>query len=716
MRAEQLLEDLTKPQREAVTHGDGPLLVLAGAGSGKTRVIARRAAYLAVTAVPARQVLAITFTNKAADEMRQRIVALGVGGGMTIATFHSFCARLLRQYAERVGVTANYSIFDQSDRVRAIKKAIGQCELASEDWKPSQVEGRISHAKNHMQSPEDLAGESVDFADKTICRIYAKYEQILTANNALDFDDLLVRMAVLLEQDKELRAQLEDRFRYVLIDEYQDTNRAQYLIARQLTEQRRNICATGDPDQSIYGWRGADLSNILEFEADYPDAKVVRLERNYRSTQRILSAAGELIQTNILRKDKALWTDNPQGSPVQVMTCDDEQGEARQIAERIARLRRQGRPLREVAIFYRVNAMTRVLEDALRAGGLPYQIARGVEFYNRKEIKDVLGYLRVMVNPADEIALVRIINTPARGIGKTTVERLGSYARQHDLPLMDAVRQAETLKQLGPARGRVATFGQLLDRLGKLVELKSVKDIVEKVLDFTGLEQAVLEREGPDSEQARNLAELISGATEYDVEHLDGSGSLVDWLAMVSLVNDIDKLDESLGAVSLMTLHAAKGLEFDVVFIAGLEEGLLPHVRSRDSHTELEEERRLCFVGMTRARKSLTLSHALYRSFRGSVLRTVRSPFLDELPSGQVDWVDYSEQGGSSRSARSRMPRWPIGQLMYHPEYGLGRLIRLGHVGGRPLARVQFNLYGEKSFTADESELKPVELDGDTDP
>ncbi|HUW82969.1 MAG TPA: UvrD-helicase domain-containing protein [Phycisphaerae bacterium] len=719
MPADALLTDLTDPQREAVTHRDGPLLVLAAAGSGKTRVITRRAAWLAAHA-GARHVLAITFTNKAAEEMRQRIAALGVGRGLAVGTFHSFCARLLRQHADRAGIEPNYSIFDQTDRGRAIKDAISRCELASEAWKPSNVELRISQAKNHMLAPDGMLAEAVDFRDQTIARIYAQYEQILAENNALDFDDLLLRVAQLLDRDKALRSELEERFAYVLVDEYQDTNRAQYLIARRLTETRRNICATGDPDQSIYGWRGANLANILDFESDYPDAKVVRLEQNYRSTRRILRAADELIQANRRRKEKRLWTENPEGVGVCGFIYDDAQDEADGIAEQIARLHERGRSLGQIAIFYRVNAMTRVLEEALRKKALSYQIARGVEFYNRKEIKDVLAYLRVMVNPSDEISLVRIINTPARGIGKTTIDRLRAHATETKRRAIDLVAAAETVSNLKAAAAkRIGEFAALLEKLRKVAAGDSVREIVEKTLSLTGLERTVADQAGGDSDQVGNLAELVSAAAEYDQEHTDQKQPLQGWLEQVSLVSDVDKLDGP-GAVSLMTLHAAKGLEFDVVFIAGLEEGLLPHLRSRDSADELEEERRLCFVGMTRARQELYLSYALYRSLRGSTTRTIRSPFVDDLEGADIEWHDRSgardarPRRTTARSEAERLAlRWRVGQLMYHPEYGTGRLVRLNRSGSRTMVRVRFTAYGEKSFSVEHNELEAVEIDGD---
>ncbi|MBN1490819.1 MAG: UvrD-helicase domain-containing protein, partial [Phycisphaerae bacterium] len=420
----KLLDGLTAPQREAVTHGDAPLLVLAGPGSGKTRVITHRAAWLARTVTEPRHVLAITFTNKAAEEMAQRIAALDVGAEMTVCTFHSFCARLLRRFADRAGITASFSIFDQADRVAAIKDALKRADFAEANFPPARIEARISRLKNAMRSPADAQRDGGGYEQEIIAQVYAAYEEVLAAQNALDFDDLLLRAARLLGEDAELRAKLEDQYRYVLVDEYQDTNHAQYLIARGLALQHHRLCVTGDPDQSIYGWRGANLNNILEFEEDFPDAKVVRLEQNYRSTKHILAAADRVIRRNRDRKKKTLWTENPEGAPVRVVECEDAEAEAGFIAEQITEAVASGAALKEIAIFYRINALTRLLEGALRQNGIPYRIIRGVEFYRRKEIKDLVAYLRVLINPDDETALLRIINTPARGIGQTTVERL----------------------------------------------------------------------------------------------------------------------------------------------------------------------------------------------------------------------------------------------------------------------------------------------------
>jgi DNA helicase-2/ATP-dependent DNA helicase PcrA len=711
---ERLLADLTDPQRRAVLHGDGPLLVLAGAGSGKTRVITRRAAHLAATACEPWQVLAITFTNKAAEEMRQRIQALGVGRGMWVCTFHSMCARLLRQFADRAGLPADFGIVDQSDRLQLIRQAITRCDLSTQNWPPGRVEQVISRAKNDLVTPEQYAELHRDFSGRTVSRVYAAYEALLAEQHGADFDDLLIRLARLLEEDAELRDQLEDRFRYLLIDEYQDTNYAQYLIARGLSQSRRNLSVVGDPDQSIYGWRGASIRNILEFEEDFPDAKVIHLEQNYRSSQRILAAAGALIAANRQRKEKGLWTRNDLGVHVVVAAFEDAEQEARHVAEQLAAYRRDGGRLGDAAVFYRVNALSRVLEEALRREGLPYQIARGVEFYNRKEIKDCLAYLRVRCNPADEVSLLRIINTPPRGIGKVTVDRLRQAASASGRSLLDVVRDVEGVSTISAAAAsKVRAFARLLDQLAALPEAP-VQLLVEQTLSLSGLNAMYgPESDAPDSDAAANLAELVTAAREYD-EQTEGAGSLMDWLTNVSLASDVDMLQEGGGAVTLMTLHAAKGLEFPVVYITGLEQGLLPHLRSMDSRAELEEERRLCFVGMTRAMHRLTLSLAQFRTIAGVAERRAPSQFLQDLPRDQVEWLDLT-----APSERSRFRRAPtidassfrVGQWVRHPEYGVGQLRWIRANGRQTRVGVQFKSVGDKVLIAEYAKLEPVEAD-----
>ncbi|MGB9626286.1 MAG: ATP-dependent helicase, partial [Phycisphaerae bacterium] len=710
---EEVLRDLTQPQREAVMHRDGPLLVLAGPGSGKTRVITRRAAYLAATVTEARHILAITFTNKAAEEMAQRIAALGVGPEMTICTFHSLCARLLRRFADRAGLPANFTIFDQTDRLAAVKDALKRCDFADENFPPSRIEERISRLKNAMISPGEAERDAHEFQARAVARIYRRYEEVLAEQNALDFDDLLLRVARLLGEDAELRDRLEEQYRYVLVDEYQDTNHAQYLIARGLALRRHNLCATGDPDQSIYGWRGANLGNILDFEKDFPETKVVRLEQNYRSTQHILAAADRVISRNRDRKKKTLWTHNAEGERVRIVECDDGAGEAKYIAEQIQEARAAGVSCHDMAIFYRINALTRLLEEALRGAAIPYRIVRGVEFYSRKEIKDVVAYLRVLVNPRDEVSLLRIINTPTRGIGATTVERLRDRAQTAHVPLMQLIRHPEEAGDLPRATAaRVKQFAQLLDLLAPVVN-GSAKAAIEQVLLQSGLYAALRAEAKTDTGPLENVNELINAAAEYDRQH--PAGSLVEWLQQVSLVSDQDAYDPSAGAVSLMTLHAAKGLEFPAVFIAGCEEGLLPHYQHQDSRSELEEERRLFFVGMTRAKARLTLTYARNREFRGISQRREVSRFVTEIPRENADDVRLGADDRDERlheTARTdEYADWKAGQLVMHPSYGMGRLMRIDHRPGKTCARVRFNVYGEKMIVLEYSPLERVDPD-----
>ncbi|MFQ5411025.1 MAG: ATP-dependent helicase [Phycisphaerae bacterium] len=716
MSGGELFEELTEPQRAAVGHTEGPLLVLAGAGSGKTRVITRRAAYIARTRVRADQVLAITFTNKAAGEMRDRIHALGVGGRMWVCTFHSLCARLLREYGRAVGIQANFSIFDQSDSRSLVREAIENCDLHTDNWKPRAVLARISQAKTRLQTPDVFAEEANDFQDRTAAKIYYEYQRLLEAQNGCDFDDLLMRVARLLGEHEGIRHELSDRFRYLLIDEYQDTNHAQYLIASGLARGHGNICATGDPDQSIYAWRGADIHNILDFEADYPDARVIRLEQNFRSTGAILSAASRLISTNVLRKRKDLWTEADLGEAVRVWTCEDEHVEAEQIARDVQRHCEAGGRPGDVAVFYRINALTRVLEDAFRKAGIPYQIARGVEFYARKEIKDVLAYLRAISNPADETALLRAINTPARGIGKVTIERLRKYAVNLGGTLDRAIAEAEGYAPLKTAWKKIRVFAELLRGLRGLPE-SSVCPIVEAVIRQSGLEKSLVDSSDIDNEPLENIFELVTAAREFDQENPDGT--LADWLHQISLVSDVDSIELSGGAVTLMTLHAAKGLEFPAVYIVGLEEGLLPHRRAlQESDSDVEEERRLFFVGITRAQRRVTISHAEYRMIRGITERTNVSGFVGELPADEVERETFEVRRDRSRShlRRHNLDDEMIDDSMYYPglpvrhdEYGDGRVVRLEPRGRTIYIRINFQEHGERSFALEHVPLYILE-------
>ena len=771
-RVEELLEHLTEPQREAVTHVHGPLLVVAGPGSGKTRVITHRAAYLARTVTRPWNILAITFTNKAANEMSLRMARLGVGGdsggsesmggwnarggstgrgrnvgGVTCSTFHAFCARMLRIHGERVGLANHFSIFDDADQTAAIKLAI---EMAGgtkvEQFTPGNLLNAISKAKNDMVTAAAYAEQARDWNERIIAPIYEAYEKILLDQNAVDFDDLLLKTARLLGDHEDLRDQLEQRYQFVLVDEYQDTNKAQYLIARGLCLRNENLCVTGDPDQSIYGWRGANIHNILQFEEDFPNAKVVRLEQNYRSTPQILSAADAVIQHNEKRKVKKLWTDNENGPEVRVAECEDANAEAAFIASEIRNLVQAGGTYGQVAIFYRANYLSRVLEIAMRNAHVPYQIARGVAFFQRKEIKDTLAYLRLVANPQDQVALQRIINVPARGIGDVTVERLLHHAQQTGQPALSLLQQPEQIAGIAGITARASAalkeFARLIGEIRSAIEAGQLQEALEQTVQQTGL--IAMWSKTQDDEAIENVNELISFAAEFDRQHSitdaeappsPGLQKLTDWLQQISLVADQDAIDAELGAVTLMTLHAAKGLEFDTVFIAGLEEGLLPHERSK-KEGDIEEERRLFFVGMTRARRALTITRARWRDFRGMTQRTSQSVFLTELPREGVVRVDVGEDGtlcydseakgqgqgrGRGRSSvasdeddvdnRFDPQHWQPGRFVRHKQYGIGRLLWARSQGKQTYVGVQFAAYGEKTFRLDLAPLEPVDMD-----
>ncbi len=633
-----LLEGLTEPQREAVTHVEGPLLILAGPGSGKTRVVTHRVAWMVHQGIPAEQILALTFTNKAAEEMRARVEQLAPGKAVWLGTFHRFCARLLRKYAPLVGLQENYTIYDTSDSRRALRQVLQRHPEGTVDINPDAIAKTISWAKNRLVTPdmfEPKPGDAVGLVTKDI---YPAYQAYLSTANATDFDDLLLHVATLLKNNSEVRRTLDRRYRYVMVDEYQDTNTAQYLIARALSIDYPNLAATGDPDQSIYGWRGANIGNILEFEKDYPDVKVVRLEQNYRSTKRILSVADQLISHNVHRKEKTLYTENGSGVPVRMVFYQTQKEEAQAISARIAAEIESGsRRPSDFAIFYRVNALSRSFEFAMRDLGVPYQMVNGLEFFQRKEIKDVLAYLHLLNNPHDEVALLRVINTPTRGIGKTTLGRISDHAVRRGLTMLEAARQARQIDTLSKrAATMVLKFVAIFDRLTQVIG-EPLEEIVGNVLDESGYRKHLEQSDGEeDMQRLENIEELLTVARDYD-EHGEGPGKLEGFLEETCLVNDTDAWEVDSDRVTLMTLHAAKGLEFPVVYMVAVEEGLLPHERSRDNPRQLEEERRLMFVGITRARQELQLSLARYRDFRGRRKTVIPSHFLMNLPRDEMD-------------------------------------------------------------------------------
>lgn len=639
--AASMKDDLTPSQRAAVEHFRGPLLVLAGPGSGKTRVITRRIARLIERGVRPWEILAITFTNKAARAMSDRVQALLPGKRIWVSTFHSFCARMLRDHGRSVGLQPNFSIYDTSDQQQIIKQVLSDQNLDAAHFPANKIGARISHAKNELLTPELYVaryGEGIGtHLEAVVAKVYPAYQKRLLAANAVDFDDLLGHVARLLAENEELRSELDQRFRFILVDEYQDTNKAQYQIVAALSQIEPNLCATGDPDQSIYGWRGARIENILRFEQEFPDVTMIRLEENFRSTPEILQTADALISHNVQRKPKRLKTDNASGEQVELRLHRDGQDEANGIANEIAALVEAGeRQWKDFAIFYRVNALSRSLETALARQKISYQIAGGVAFYERAEIKDLLGYLRLIENPQDRVAFMRVVNTPTRGIGKSSLDKLVRWADGTGTVLLDAARQPGAVPDLPKkAAVQLRAFAGLIDELAQS-SAGLVEALLKLVLRRTGyLRQFESSPDEDDMQRLGNIDELVSAARQYDEQEAktEQGGSLGGFLETASLAQDIDSLDESTGAVMLMTLHAAKGLEFPVVYVIGVEQNLIPHERSlrENDIRQLEEERRLLFVGITRAEEKLVLTHTQRREIHGRSLSTIPSDFLQEL-------------------------------------------------------------------------------------
>jgi DNA helicase-2/ATP-dependent DNA helicase PcrA len=637
--ASRLLEDLNDPQREAVLHYEGPLLVLAGAGSGKTRVLTHRIAYAVETdrAMPG-EILAITFTNKAAAEMRERVEQL-VGRrarAMWVMTFHSACARMLRAEGTRLGYTRGFTIYDEADSVRLVKRCIDELDIDPKRYTPRAIKRQISDAKNTLLDAEGYRQRIDSFFEQTAADVYELYEQRIHSMNAMDFDDLLVRCVDLLRLFPEVRERYATGFRHVLVDEYQDTNRAQYVWLQLLSQEHRNLCTVGDDDQAVYGFRGADIRNILDFEKDFPDARVIKLEQNYRSTQTILSAANAVVAHNRARKAKALWTDLGTGDPVKMRELEDEHAEARWVAGEIERLVDAGTSRDEVAVFYRTNAQSRVLEDTLVRYGVGYQVIGGTKFYDRAEVKDAIAYLTLLVNPSDVVAFERVVNSPRRGIGNTSQSRIVSHANTVGEPVWEVALAPEEVPGLGAAAIKaVSRFMSTMERLHERAETASVGDLTGELLNEVGYIEALraertIEAEG----RLENLEELVSVAREYDATAEEPA--LEEFLQQIALFSEQDNLTSDEGIVTLMTLHNAKGLEFPVVFMLGCEDGVFPHMRAIESG-DLEEERRLCYVGITRAKRELYMTHARVRALYGAREWNVPSRFLAEIPEELVD-------------------------------------------------------------------------------
>ncbi|GAC1434637.1 MAG: DNA helicase PcrA [Solirubrobacteraceae bacterium] len=713
-KIDQLLEGLNPPQRTAVTHGDGPLLIVAGAGSGKTRVLTHRVAHLIYSgAARPDEILAITFTNKAAGEMRERVeLLLGRSTrGMWVMTFHAACTRMLRADAHRLGYTRQFTIYDQADSRRLVKRCLEELQVDPKRFSPAAVQGQISDAKNRLRDAGALRELVGSYFEQTVADAYELYEAALMRSNAMDFDDLLMRAVNVMELFEEVRERYQAAFAHILVDEYQDTNHAQYRWLQLLAGARRNLAVVGDSDQSIFGFRGADIANILDFEQDYPDARVIRLEQNYRSTQTILSAANALITHNRGRLEKSLWTDVGEGDPLMVRALADEHAEARFVLGEIERLVEEGLSRSEVAVFYRTNAQSRVLEDTLVRAEIPYQVVGGTKFYERAEIKDAVAYLQLLSNPQDQTSFVRVANSPRRGIGQTSLSRVLAHASTMDIPIWDAAAAPEQVPGLG--RAAITAIGRFMDtmaELGRRVEPQTpVAEILEATLSASGYIDA-LEAERTFEAQGRieNLEELVGVAREFDASADPAERGLDAFLAQISLVADADTRRDDDGLVTLMTLHNAKGLEYPVVFIIGCEEGVFPHSRSLDDGT-LEEERRLCYVGITRAMRELYMLYAHRRTLFGIQSFGVRSRFLDEIPAELTDAAEQPSvrpamswaavQSPGPRPARAPTAAagesFRVGDDVEHAAFGEGVVIGL-EPGGIVVIR----------FAADRSERK----------
>lgn len=639
---------LNPQQAEAVINTEGPMLIMAGAGSGKTKVLTCRVANLLQKGVRPYRILAITFTNKAAAEMRERVNNMSgpAAKDVWLFTFHAFCARFLRMEIDKLpGYGGNFAIYDTADSQNLIKQILKEMNLDDKRFQPSGILSRISNAKNDLQDAAAFARQAGDFYEQKVADIYSRYEQKLQLNNALDFDDLLMLSIKLLQENKEVREKYQDRFDYLLVDEYQDTNHAQYLLTKFLAAKHRNICVVGDADQSIYGWRGADIQNILDFEKDYPDAKVIKLEQNYRSTQIILDAANAVIENNTGRKPKNLWTENKSGADIIYFQAVDERDEARFVIEQLQNLQRtENKKLGDMAILYRTNTQSRIFEEMLIKSGISYNMVGGLKFYERKEIKDIIAYLRVIFNPADSLSLLRIINVPKRGIGDASLAKIQAYAAANNVSLFEAVSNAAAIDGLS------SRFVSKLDDLaGIIFELMNlageapVEDLIDRVLRDTGyLEELENERTPQAQSRIDNLHELISVAQEFAAS--EEENNLENFLAHVALVSDIDDTELGEDAITLMTLHSSKGLEFPVVFLVGMEEGLFPHARTLMDETEIEEERRLCYVGITRAKEKLFLSSTKMRTIYGNTVTYPPSRFLQEIPARLVKTIKRQER------------------------------------------------------------------------
>jgi DNA helicase-2/ATP-dependent DNA helicase PcrA len=755
---DELLSGLNPQQQEAVAFAGAPLLVVAGAGSGKTRVLTRRIAYLmARRGVKPYEILAITFTNKAAGEMKERVTELvgPIAKSMWVSTFHSACVRLLRQEVEHLGYSSSFSIYDSADSQKLIQKVCETLNLDSKRYPPRQFQNIISNAKNELQTPYEFLSKATNQFDTIAADVYTLYEKRLKQANAMDFDDLIMKTVEVLQKFPEAKARFRSRFRHILVDEYQDTNHAQYQLVKELTGDESDgfpiaeLCVVGDADQSIYGFRGATIRNILQFEVDYPNAKTVLLEQNYRSTQNILSAANAVISQNESRKEKNLWSDSGSGAPLIGYVAESEYDEAEFVKDEIRALqnRDESQP-GDTAVFYRTNAQSRIFEEIFMRAAIPYKVVGGLRFYERKEVKDILAYLRVLANPTDEVSLRRIINLPKRGIGDRAIEEVDAFAFTQGISFWDALlRVREATGVPNKASQSITEFTQMISALAVLVEINTKPStIIEAALEQSGLMKELANSSDPQDEvRIENLQELVSASIEYEERSFEELGedeviSLAGFLEKVSLVADADDIpdrpgdagsnelpdgEDHGGVVTLMTLHTAKGLEFPTVFLTGMEDGIFPHARTFDDPKEIEEERRLAYVGLTRAEKRLYISRAEYRLTFGTPKYNPASRFLDEIPSALLEWKNEGKPSYTSSSAvkKSRLPSGPppratgkvssamvleVGQRVSHDTFGLGTVVATTGVGDKAEATINFGAYGDKRLLLRYAPVTPL--------
>ncbi|MBQ3664993.1 MAG: DNA helicase PcrA [Lachnospiraceae bacterium] len=746
-----IYDTLNDKQKEAVFYKDGPLLILAGAGSGKTRVLTHRIAYLIEEGVNPWNILAITFTNKAAKEMRERVNHLVEYGAESIwvSTFHSMCVRILKRYIDKIGFDNNFTIYDTDDQKTVMKEICKRINVDTKKIKERAILGEISRAKNEMISPEEYEKENAsDFGKKKYIEAYREYQKQLKKNNALDFDDLLVKTVELLRTNPDVLVYYQERFKYIMVDEYQDTNTVQFLLIRLLSGNNGNICVVGDDDQSIYGFRGANVTNILDFEKHFRDTKVIKLEQNYRSTQRILDAANAVISNNSRRKEKSLWTENDEGRKVEFKRLESDWEEAEYISNQITSYVKENNcDYNSIACLYRTNAQSRILEEKFVRDGIPYKIIGGQNFYQRKEIKDLIAYLKAVDNGKDDVAVKRIINVPKRGIGAATIDKIDTFAQANNLSFFDTLLNENAMAILGRSASKVQPFVDFIQKLRAQIKYESISDIMEKILNETGYIDE-LKAEGTDEAKSRleNIDEFFNKIVDFEVKN--EKPTLSDFLDEISLIADIDNLNQDCDYVVLMTIHSAKGLEFPKVFLCGMEEGLFPGkaVLYSNSDQELEEERRLCYVAITRAMESITITCAMRRMSKGEMQYNAMSRFVKEIPGSIMDSNVYTEQsygksaGGDSRSAsasgkfskptnnsnakailktraydtkqysvkKQEALEYAVGDTVKHTKFGLGKVVNITEGGRDYEVTVDFMTAGTKKMFASFAKLKKV--------